>query len=259
MIVIQPSHTADTRTCDPSQVSKATLLASSEQHIGDVQAALGYFAGELRKAAERHDRDKLTDIDGFHRAFVAGWPEPNEWWENHKRLNRHHLVAMDGTLVDGGIRDDVNLIDVLDYIADGVMAGMGRAGVVRGFQVNDDLLALLGRAFTNTVEQLKAQVVVERPGTYVAQQPVEAVLVADICKSVVRGVLTCPQWLLDRMNAGTLLVTETAVRLEMPDHTEGAAGWNDWIVRFADGTILPVRAEVFTALFGVQSRAEHAP
>jgi hypothetical protein len=99
---------------------------------------------------------------------------------------------------------------------------------------------------------------VEQPFAYVAHQPVEAVSVEALCKSVRIGVLACPQWLLDRMNAGTLLVTETTVRLEMPNKLEGAAGWNDWIVRFADGTILPVRAEVFTALFGVQPRAEDA-
>lgn len=253
MIIIQPSHTADTRTCDYANTPKETLLASSVQHIGDVGQALAYFGSLIAAAAVRHDTDKLTDIDGFHADFVRGFDKAqgaDAWWNRHRALNRHHLMQEDG------IPADVDLIDVLDFIADCVMAGMARSGSVYDLKLPPELLE---RAFQGTVAKLKAQIAVERPGTYVAQQPVEAVSVAELCKSVVRGVLTCPQWLLDRINAGTLLVTETAVRLEMPNKLEGAAGWDDWIVRFADGTILPVRAEVFTALFGVQSRADHAP
>lgn len=89
-------------------------------------------------------------------------------------------------------------------------------------------------------------------------QVVEAVAVSDLCKSVASGVMTgVPQWLLDRMHAGTLLVGQTSARLELPDNLEGAAGWNDWIVRFEDGTIIPMRADLFFAVFGVHAR-EHA-
>lgn len=96
------------------------------------------------------------------------------------------------------------------------------------------------------------------PGQFAAAQIIEAVAVADLCKSFALGVVQAPQWLLDRVNAGTLLVTETTVRLELPSKLEGAAGWNDWIVRYADGTILPMPADTFEALFGVQPAAIHA-
>lgn len=43
MIKIQPSETADTRTCDVSKVTKEQLKKSSYQHIADVRAALAYF------------------------------------------------------------------------------------------------------------------------------------------------------------------------------------------------------------------------
>lgn len=52
---------------------------------------------------------------------------------------------------------DVNLIDVLDFIADCVMAGMGRSGSVYPLKLSPKLLE---RAFQNTVEMLKSQVVV---------------------------------------------------------------------------------------------------
>lgn len=151
MIKIQPSQTADTRTCDFAHVSKATLLASSAQHIGDVGQALAYFGQQITAAAVRHDTDKLTDIDGFHADFVTGFAATG-WWDRHRALNRHHLMQADG------VREDVDLIDVLDFIADCVMAGMARSGSVYELKLSPELLE---RAFQNTVAKLKAQVVIE--------------------------------------------------------------------------------------------------
>lgn len=151
MIAIHESHTANTRTCDFASVTKATLLASSEQHIRDVGQALVFFVQTLMDAAHNHDTDKLTDIDGFHADFVTGFAQTG-WWDRHRKLNRHHLEMADG------IPSDVNLIDVLDFIADCVMAGMARSGDVYALNLPHDLL---GRAFQNTVAMLREQVVVK--------------------------------------------------------------------------------------------------
>ncbi len=153
MIRIQKSETADTRTCDFANVTKETLLASSKQHIGDVQQALDFFICRLDDAADRHDTDKITDIDGFHRDFLTGF-KITEWWDRHRKLNRHHLEQPDGCPVD------VNLIDVLDYIADCVMAGMARSGSVYPLKLGPEILE---RAFQNTVSLLKSQVTVDEP------------------------------------------------------------------------------------------------
>jgi len=150
MIYIQKSQTADTRTCDYTKVTRNQLLASSLQHLGDVHQGLAFFAAEIVRAAGRHDFDKLSDIDGFHRDFVTGFTQTT-WWDAHRMLNRHHLFQADG------IPKDVNLIDVLDLIVDCVMAGMGRSGTVYKLEPSPELLE---RAFQNTVELLKAQVVV---------------------------------------------------------------------------------------------------
>jgi hypothetical protein len=150
MIKIRKSETADTRTCDFANVSREILLASSIQHIGDVHQALGLFASELLRAAGRHDFDKLSDIDGFHRDFLTGFKQ-TAWWDRHRKLNRHHLNIAEG------IPDDVNLIDVIDFISDCVMAGMARSGSVYDLKLPPELLE---RAFQNTVEMLKREVVV---------------------------------------------------------------------------------------------------
>ena len=150
MICIKPSPTADTRTCDFANTSKETLLASSHQHIADVREGLRFFESMVRKAAENHDHDKITDIDGFHRDFVTGFTQTT-WWDKHRVLNRHHLNIADG------VRDDVNLIDVMDFIVDCVMAGMARSGAVYPLALSPELLE---KAFQNTVELMKRNVLV---------------------------------------------------------------------------------------------------
>lgn len=148
MIKIRKSATADTRTCDVSTVSKETLILSSQQHIDDVRKAVDFFIGCLWRAGRSHDHTKLSDIDGFYKDFKTGF-EVQDWYEMHKRAERHHIDKPEG------VRDDVNLIDVLEHIADCVMAGMGRAGSVYPMNVSAEVLL---RAVQNTADLLKSQI-----------------------------------------------------------------------------------------------------
>lgn len=150
MIAITKSKTADTRTCDFANTDKETLLESSRQHIRDVVRALAFFQGKLTEAAGEHDYDKLTKLDWFHEDFVTGFKQTG-WWNNHRKIHRHHIDKPDGVPIN------VNLLDVLEHIADCVMAGMGRNGSVYELKLPDELLQA---AFKNTVDLLKAQVVV---------------------------------------------------------------------------------------------------
>lgn len=151
MITIRPSPTADTRTCDFTQVTKEQLLTASKMHIHDIREGLAFFSDRLMRAGMRHDHDKLLDIDGFHRDFLTGFKE-HTWWDNHRKVNRHHLTQEDG------VPEAVNLIDVLDFIVDCVMAGMARSGSVYDLALPP---ALLERAFQNTVTLLKENVEVQ--------------------------------------------------------------------------------------------------
>lgn len=151
MIHIQTSKTADTRTCDVSKVSKEQLLLSSKQHTDDVAKGMQFFANLLLEAATNHDHDKFSGIDHFHSDFKTKF-EKTGWWDNHRKVNRHHLLQ------DDGIPEDVNLVDVLDMIVDCVMAGMGRSGSVYPLEISPDVLMT---AFNNTVDLLKSQVVVD--------------------------------------------------------------------------------------------------
>lgn len=151
MIKIKKSKTADTRTCDYANVSIETLANSSIQHINDVRQSLSFFNDKLRQLAEVHDFDKISDIRSFHEDFITGFKQTG-WWDRHRQLNRHHLNVSDG------VRDDVNLLDVLDYIADCVMAGMARSGSVYELKLPPELLE---KAFQNTIILLKKEVIVD--------------------------------------------------------------------------------------------------
>lgn len=151
MIKIKKSATADTRTCDWAKVTKEQLKESSNQHRMDVMKGMDFFRQMIAVAAIEHDVDKISDLDGFYRDFQTGFKQ-TEWWDTHRKVNRHHLLQADG------IPEDVNLIDVLDMITDCVMAGMGRAGSVYPLEIAPELLK---RAFDNTVEILKAEIIVE--------------------------------------------------------------------------------------------------
>lgn len=152
-ITINPSPTADTRTCDWSKVDREELLISSLQHKQDIAKAIGVFQLLLTEAAVRHDHDKLHAIDWFLSDFKTGFKETG-WWDKHRKINRHHLTESDG------VPEDVNLVDVLDYIADCVMAGLARSGSVYDLYLPNDLLQ---HAFQNTVSLLKSSVEVVKP------------------------------------------------------------------------------------------------
>jgi len=148
---VKTSKTADPTTCDYSKVSKEMLLTSSLQHIEDVRKGLGFFKSLLSEAADNHDCDKVSDIDGFHRDFITGFDQ-RSWWKNHKKISRHHLLQEDA------LPENVNLIDVLETIADCVLSGMARTGTVTPLNISKEILL---KAFENTVELLKDEIFIE--------------------------------------------------------------------------------------------------
>lgn len=152
IIHIKPSPTADTRSCDWSTVSKEQLCDSSVMHREDVRQGFAFFSRMMMRQAELHDHDKLSNIDGFHADFQTGF-EQYEWWDTHRKINRHHLLQEDG------VPEDVNLIDVLDLIIDCTMAGMARSGEIYPITISQEVLT---RAFENTCTLLKSHIVVDK-------------------------------------------------------------------------------------------------
>lgn len=150
-IKIKKSSCADTRTCDWSKVTKKELLRNSEQHRRDVLRGMAFLATMLRRAGIDHDWTKIERIDAFHADFLTGF-KTTGWWKAHQKDERHHFNSPDL------IQDDVNLIDVLEQIVDGVMAGMARSGQYRCEPLSSDLLQ---KAYANTAKLLLDNLEVE--------------------------------------------------------------------------------------------------
>ena len=129
------------------KIEKRKLHLHTVQHINDVRKVLSYFKDRLDRSAAAHDKDKISGLKRFHSAFEAGGSAFTTWFNTHRVRNRHHLEYKDGIPVD------VDLIDVLDYIADCVVAGISRKGSVYPLNLP---LETLQRAFNNTVTNLKA-------------------------------------------------------------------------------------------------------
>jgi len=136
-IRIAKSPTADTRSCDPTKVTRTELGHSSEMHVTDVKEALDFLCRKIGVAAMHHDFDKFRDLEQFHEDFIHANERPfvnGEWYTNHLKLNRHHLNVSDG------IPEDVNLVDVFEHIVDCAVAGMARSGNVYPIAIEDDIL-----------------------------------------------------------------------------------------------------------------------
>jgi len=151
---IRKSETADTRSAK-EKVKKETLLASSHQHIGDVQLAIHWMICKLGEIALKHDWTKIDSagIEQFSKDFKSVQEDSSvdfkklPWFKRHVTSERHH--------VNDYCPDDVNLFDLLERVADITMAGMARTG-----KIYDDTLSpeILTRAYKNTVELLKNQI-----------------------------------------------------------------------------------------------------
>ncbi len=126
-------------------MSREQLLKSSCQHIKGVAQGLSFFAGMLNEAALFHDHDKISDIDGFYRDFSSGFQAETPWWDNHRKVNRHHIDKEDG------MSDNIDLVDVIEHVVDCVMAGMARSGSVYDLELPTEVLQ---KAFQNTVDLL---------------------------------------------------------------------------------------------------------
>jgi hypothetical protein len=150
-IFIKKSETADTRTCDYENVSVNTLLQSSKSHIGDVKKGINWIIDKLQKAGDNHDHTKIEHIDMFHKDFIGGF-KTQDWYNLHKKEERHHIAVPEGR------RDDIDLIDVIEYMVDGIMAGLARAGEYRKEDIPKDLL---NKAFNNTVDKMLKVIKVE--------------------------------------------------------------------------------------------------
>jgi hypothetical protein len=156
-IILKKNPYGDTRTA-PDDFTYEKFCEATDWHRDDVKRVMTRLGYMTVLAGEKHDWSKkgayemefFTDFKNAKEKganFVEG-----TWWPKHVTLERHHLLA--------NCPDDVNLIDVLEMIADCTCAGITRNpnGEVRPIEINDEIL---NKAVTNTVELIKNMVQLE--------------------------------------------------------------------------------------------------
>lgn len=154
MIEIIKNPNGDTRTA-PKNITYEQFQEANGMHIDDVKAVMYELSKMLEQAGEHHDCTKKSQERMFYRNFLSTINDgtdfvSNEWHQLHIMAERHHLLSR--------CPEDVNLIDVLEMIADCVCAGLSRSGEVRGLEINSEIL---NKAVKNTAELVKTMIVVK--------------------------------------------------------------------------------------------------
>lgn len=151
MIEIIKNPNGDTRTA-PSGITFEQFQQANDMHINNVEEVMWEIANLVEKAGELHDCTKKSQERMFYRDFVNTQENgadfvSGEWYQLHVNAERHHLLS--------NCPEDVNLIDVLEMIADCTCAGLARSGEIRDLEINSEIL---DRAVKNTAELIKSMV-----------------------------------------------------------------------------------------------------
>jgi hypothetical protein len=127
-----------------TDITKEELLDGTYDHVCDVRNGIDFLIEQLTHIKEVHDSSKFAHKDMFYNGFTNDLHN-GEWSVFHQRAERHHLYNKKYT------PQDVNLLDVLEYVVDGVMAGLSRRGEYREAKISNEVLQ---KAFNNTIKLL---------------------------------------------------------------------------------------------------------
>lgn len=155
MIEIKKNPNGDTRTA-PKGITFEQFQEANDMHISDVESVMHALSRFVDVAGRNHDFTKKSRERMFYRDFVDTQENGadfvnGEWYQLHVKSERHHLLS--------NCPDDVNLIDVLEMIADCTCAGLARSGEIRDLEIDNDIL---NRAVKNTAELIKNMVTVKK-------------------------------------------------------------------------------------------------
>jgi len=142
----------------PAAESKEDYLIAQAMHVSDVQKGCAFIANKIIEAGINHDYSKISLLDNYIGDNVASKSgeevRASKWYQAHITEERHHLNAR--------CPDDVNLIDVIELLIDCTMAAIARRGSLRTTETTDFIsMDILEKAFKNTVEMLKNEIILE--------------------------------------------------------------------------------------------------
>ena len=144
-VVIHKNPNGDTRTA-PKNITFEQFQEANNSHIVDVANVLIELSEKLKENGHKHYWTKKKYEKMFYNNFLATMNYgadfvSAEWYQLHVNTERHHLLSR--------CPEDVNLLDVIEMIADCVCAGKTRSGEVRDLEISIDILE---KALKNTVK-----------------------------------------------------------------------------------------------------------
>lgn len=150
-IIIEKNPNGDTRTA-PKDISFEQFKKANDMHRADVNAVMKYLAHLVHMAGLKHDYTKKSDEELFYDNFLSTMINntnfvEDEWYQLHVNTERHHLFSR--------CPEDVNLIDIIEMIADCTCAGLARSGEVRDLEISTNILE---KAVKNTVQLIVNQI-----------------------------------------------------------------------------------------------------
>lgn len=156
-VTMKKNTLGDTRTAE-RMPTREEFDAANVSHISDVNSLVESFTQEIISRVNNHDLTKINEpyATMFYEDMKANIEdgeapfEDLEWFRLHISIERHHL--------NNRIPNDVDLIDVIEMLADCVSAGMTRSGHVYEIKIPDSVLQ---RAVSNTVKKMIGAVEIE--------------------------------------------------------------------------------------------------
>ena len=147
-IIIKKNPNGDTRTAK-GEVSFEEFAHANDMHISDVNNIMNMYGDMCNDSGKNHDFTKKKYEKQFYDEFMYSRNNKTdfreaEWYKNHIKEERHHINDF--------VHENVDLIDVLEMIADCTSAGLARSGEVREITIDKDVLY---KAFQNTCKLTK--------------------------------------------------------------------------------------------------------
>ena len=147
-VKIKKSPNGDTRTA-VGKVSFEEFQKANDMHIKDVSNIMNSLAKMIQDTGKTHDWTKKEREKQFYEEFTDARENgksftKSDWYQNHIVDERHHIKDH--------VPDDVDLVDVLEMIADCTAAALARSGGLKyPLDIDKDVLY---KAFENTCKMV---------------------------------------------------------------------------------------------------------
>jgi hypothetical protein len=128
-------------------MDKEKLRNDTNSHICHVITLLSDISYKLKEIGKKHDHTKEDYFDEFYDALNSGNINNSEWYEKHFTEERHHLLRK--------VPEDVNLLDVLEQIADCIATGLIRGDGKIDYNYLKLSNEVLQNAYMNTAKMLE--------------------------------------------------------------------------------------------------------